>query len=156
MCLEAKKGRLDKYRGDYLHWAMTSTLIATKTAIMITMIVRIIEMKISETMMVGWSPALSGSETSASRSKRGRALRVREVNLVNVISSTLLIEISCFWSNHDVDGSNETDDGLPHWTSWKGWGSGFRQFPPFRPLELSREVSFDQPWVGFDKFGLSE
>ena len=34
---------------------MTITLIARKTAIMITMIVRIIEMKISETMMVGWS-----------------------------------------------------------------------------------------------------
>ena len=88
---------------------MTSTLIARKTAIMITMIVRIIEMKISETMMVGWSvttghwsPALSGSETSASRSKRGRALRVGEVNL------------GMEHFTHDFDGSNETDDGLPH------------------------------------------
>ena len=34
---------------------MTITLIATKTAIMITMIVRIIEMKISEIKIVGWS-----------------------------------------------------------------------------------------------------
>ena len=45
-------------------------------------------MKIAEIKIVGWSvttghwsPALSGSETSASRSKRGRALRVGEVNL---------------------------------------------------------------------------